>query len=55
MVDVDDNFELDFQGFKDNDESNIHEEDELLSFDFLRTYKTMKYPFSIEVMHFCCL
>ena len=55
MVDVDHNFELDFQGFKDDDESDINEEDEVLGFDFLRTYKTMKYPFSIEVMHFYCL
>ena len=34
MVDVDDDFELDFQGFKDDDESDIDEEDEVLDFDF---------------------
>ena len=34
VVDVDDNFELDFQGFKDDDESNIDEEDEVLDFVF---------------------
>ena len=39
VVNVDDNFELNFQGFKDNDESDIDEE------PFLHT----------EVMHFCCL
>ena len=47
MVDIDHNFELDFQGFKDDDESDINEEDEVLGFDFLPTYKTMRYPFSI--------
>ena len=34
MVDVDDDFELDFQGFKDDDESDIVKEDEVLGFDF---------------------
>ena len=34
MVDVDDDFELDIQDFKDNDEFNIDEEDEVLGFDF---------------------
>ena len=34
MVDVDDDFKLDFQGFKDDDESDIVEEDEVLGFDF---------------------
>lgn len=48
MVNVDDNFELDFQGFKDDDESDIDEEDEALSFDFLPTYKTMRDHFSIQ-------
>ena len=43
MVDIDDDFELDFQGFKDDDESDIDEEDEVLSFDFLPTYKTTRY------------
>ena len=48
VVDIDDDFEQDFQGFKDDDESDIDEEDEVLSFDFLPTYKTMRYPFSIQ-------
>ena len=34
MVDVDDDFELDIQDFKDDDEFNIDEEDEVLGFDF---------------------
>ena len=48
MVDVDDDFELNFEGFKDDDESDIDEKDKVLSFDFLPTYKTMMYPFSIQ-------
>ena len=34
VVDVDDDFELDIQDFKDDDEFNIDEEDEVLGFDF---------------------
>ena len=34
VVDIDDDFKLNFQGFKDDDESDIDEEDEILSFDF---------------------
>ncbi|KAL0005218.1 hypothetical protein SO802_012779 [Lithocarpus litseifolius] len=36
VVDVDNDFELDFRGFKDNVESDIDEEDEVLGFDFKR-------------------
>ena len=34
VVDIDDDFELDFQGFKDDDKSDIVKEDEVLGFDF---------------------
>ena len=34
VVDIDDDFELDIQDFKDDDEFNIDEEDEVLGFDF---------------------
>ena len=32
VVDTDDDFELDFQGFEDDDESDIDEEDDVLGF-----------------------
>ena len=47
MVDINDDFELDFQGFKDNDESNIDEEDEVLSFD-LEALNVFFSPFFLQ-------
>ena len=34
MVDVEDDFKLNFQGFKDDNESDIDDNDEVLDFDF---------------------
>ena len=44
MVDVDDDFELNFKGFKDDDESNIDEEDEENVFFFF--FSDFFFPFN---------